>query len=85
LYIRPVDSADSEAVSAFSPRHDSDARPGMGLLGALGDIVAVVALEITDDAIRIDEIVRASCGESGSGARCCAKSSSSRRSSIGAA
>jgi ribosomal protein S18 acetylase RimI-like enzyme len=32
--------------------------PAWGLLGKLlGDIVAVVALEITDDAIRVDDIV----------------------------
>lgn len=61
LYVRPIDSADSPAVSAFLSRHASDASgppPAWGLLGKLlGDIVAVVALEITDDALRVDDIV----------------------------
>jgi len=75
LYVRPIDSADSSAVSAFLAHHDSDAPPidfaqhkpfdsaqrkppAWGLLGKLlGDIVAVVALEITDDALLISDIV----------------------------
>ena len=59
LYVRPIDSADTPAVSAFLARHASDAPPpAWGLLGKLlGDIVAVVALQITDDALRIDDIV----------------------------
>jgi ribosomal protein S18 acetylase RimI-like enzyme len=59
LYVRPIDSADASAVSAFLARHRAAAPPpAWGLLGKLlGDIVAVVALEITDDAIRVDDIV----------------------------
>ena len=59
LYVRPIDSADASAVSAFLARHDADVSPpAWGLLGKLlGDIVAVVALEITDDALRVEEIV----------------------------
>lgn len=64
LYVRPIDPADSPAVSAFLARQEagrSDPAPSIpawGLLGKLlGDIVAVVALEVTDDALRVDDIV----------------------------
>lgn len=59
LYVRPIDSADAAAVAVFLAREDRAApAPAWGLLGKLlGDIVAVVALEITDDALRIDDIV----------------------------
>lgn len=60
LYVRPIDSADASAVSAFLARHRGrvESLPAWGLLGKLlGDIVAVVALEITDDALRVDDIV----------------------------
>jgi GNAT superfamily N-acetyltransferase len=60
LYIRPIDAADASAVSAFLERHHSaQARPpAWGLIGKLlGDIVAVVALEVTDDGLRVDDIV----------------------------
>ncbi len=66
LYVRPIDAADASAVSAFLARHRSaNGRaeaapyvPAWGLLGKLlGEIVAIVALQITDDALRVDEIV----------------------------
>ena len=60
LYVRPIDSADTPAVSAFLARQlaGRTEAPAWGLLGKLlGDIVAVVALQITDDALRIDDIV----------------------------
>jgi ribosomal protein S18 acetylase RimI-like enzyme len=59
LYVRPIDSADVPAVSAFLARHAAGAPPpAWGLLGKLlGDIVAVVALEVTNDALRVDDIV----------------------------
>jgi ribosomal protein S18 acetylase RimI-like enzyme len=58
LYVRPIDAADSPAVSAFLTRQDGGPIPAWGLLGKLlGDIVAVVSLEITDDALRVDGIV----------------------------
>ena len=59
LYVRPVDSGDRDALQTFL---DGAAEPGTpvpacGLLGKLiGDIVAVVALEVTDDAVRVDGI-----------------------------
>jgi GNAT superfamily N-acetyltransferase len=60
LYVRPIDSADASAVTAFYElnRPDEPLPPAWGLLGKLlGDIVAVVALEITEDALRVDDIV----------------------------
>lgn len=60
LYVRPIDAADTEAVSAFLSRHATGqaGTPAWGLLGKLlGDIVAVVALQITDDALRVEDIV----------------------------
>jgi N-acetylglutamate synthase-like GNAT family acetyltransferase len=66
LYVRPIDDADASAVSAFLARQHADGGradaapyiPAWGLLGKLlGDIVAVVALQITDDALRVDDIV----------------------------
>ena len=63
LYVRPIDAADASAVSAFLARHRGRAEaapyaPAWGLLGKLlGDIVAVVALQITDDALRVEDIV----------------------------
>lgn len=59
LYVRPIETADAPAVSAFLARHHSPVSPpAWGLLGKLlGDIVAVVTLEITDDALRVDDIV----------------------------
>lgn len=59
LYVRPIDATDTAAVSAFLADQTAAATPpAWGLLGKLlGDIVAVVALEITDDAVRVDDIV----------------------------
>ena len=62
LYVRPIDSADASAVSAFYGQNLGGGQdlhpPAWGLLGKLlGDIVAVVALEITEDALRVDDIV----------------------------
>ena len=59
LYVRPIDSADAPAVSAFLSQQAAAAPPpAWGLLGKLlGDIVAVVALEVTDDAVRVDDIL----------------------------
>jgi N-acetylglutamate synthase-like GNAT family acetyltransferase len=59
LYVRPIDAADASAVSAFLSQHrEASDVPAWGLLGKLlGEIVAVVALQITDDALRVDDIV----------------------------
>jgi N-acetylglutamate synthase-like GNAT family acetyltransferase len=59
LFIRPIDSADHEVVVHFLQEQSGLADvPSCGLIGKLlGKLVAVVAMEITPDAIRIDNIV----------------------------
>jgi GNAT superfamily N-acetyltransferase len=59
LFVRPIDASDSEAVGKFlrGEERDSEAVPAVGLLGKLlGDIVAVVAIDLTPDALRVDDI-----------------------------
>ena len=58
LFIRPIDATDANAVSDFLRANGaSDAAPSMGLIGKLvGDLVAVLAMEITSDAVRIDSL-----------------------------
>lgn len=54
LYVRPIETADHAAVRDFLGH---DAPPAWGLLGKLlGEIVAVVALEVTDDALRVGDL-----------------------------
>lgn len=72
LYVRPVEPADYPAVAAFlrsqagsntalpseTISSPETSPPAWGLLGKLlGDLVAVVRLDITPDALRIDELV----------------------------
>jgi GNAT superfamily N-acetyltransferase len=58
LFVRPIEAVDHPAVNDFLERNSaSAAAPACGLLGKLiGDIVAVVALDITDDALRIIDV-----------------------------
>lgn len=54
LFVRPIEAADEAAVGSFL----ASPAPAWGLLGKLlGDIVAVVALEIEEDALRIERIL----------------------------
>lgn len=65
LYVRPIDPADASAVAEFLAKngHSGGLKPAAplpawGLLGKLlGEIVAVVSIEITEDALRVDDIV----------------------------
>lgn len=59
LFVRPIDTADNDAIDAFLARQEcSISTPAWGLLGKLlGDVVAVVSLDLTDDALRVGEIV----------------------------
>lgn len=62
LFVRPIEAADREAVETFL-RHQTGRQdvPACGLLGKLvGDLVAVVAFDITSDAVRLEDIVVAS-------------------------
>lgn len=59
LFVRPIEAADSDAVRDFFAKHESvSVPPAWGLLGKLlGDIVAVVSLELTSDALRVDDVI----------------------------
>jgi GNAT superfamily N-acetyltransferase len=59
LFVRPIDDADQEVLREFLRLHDGPPEPpAWGLLGKLlGDVVAVVGLDMTADALRIDDIV----------------------------
>ena len=55
LFVRPIEAADFEAVGRFLQKEDGYATSG--LLGKLvGDIVAVVEIHLTSDAIQIDNV-----------------------------
>lgn len=54
LYVRPIEATDHDALGAFL---GTATPPAWGLLGKLlGDLVAVVELEITGDALRVNDI-----------------------------
>ena len=59
LFVRPIETADRDAVSRFlQAQGDTSQVPACGLLGKLvGELVSVVAIQITADAIQIDDIV----------------------------
>jgi GNAT superfamily N-acetyltransferase len=59
LFIRPIEAADHDAIRSFLGCHSAASSiPVNGLIGKLvGDLVAVVAMEITDDSLRIADIV----------------------------
>jgi GNAT superfamily N-acetyltransferase len=60
LYIRPIEAGDRDAIRAFLAAHapSHEPVPSCGLLGKLlGDIVAVLSMEITPDAVRVDGLV----------------------------
>src|SRR5207237_55769 len=58
-FIRPIEETDGEAIRAFLARNSTrSAVPVCGLVGKLvGDLVAVLAMEITSDGVRIDDLV----------------------------
>ena len=59
LFVRPIESTDHEDVRAFLDRQDClSSIPACGLLGKLlGDIVAVVELQIESDAVHVHDII----------------------------
>jgi ribosomal protein S18 acetylase RimI-like enzyme len=62
LFVRPIEATDHSALRAFySKQGNADesriTTPAWGLLGKLlGDVVAVVSLDITDDALRVEDL-----------------------------
>ena len=59
LFIRPIDGSDHDAIRSFLRRNaPASAVPATGLVGKLvGDIVAVLSMTLTEDALRIDSLV----------------------------
>jgi GNAT superfamily N-acetyltransferase len=59
LFVRPIDSGDTAAVTAFLSQYGvSPHSPACGLVGKLvGELVAVLTMEVTDNAIRVDDLV----------------------------
>lgn len=59
LFIRPIDASDHDAIRAFFDRHaPAAAVPAIGLVGKLvGNLVAVLAMSLTSDALRVDSLV----------------------------
>jgi len=58
LFIRPIESGDAGVVRVFFAANDkSGDPPSLGLIGKLvGDVVAVLAMELTTDAVRIADL-----------------------------
>ena len=58
LFIRPLEGGDAEAIREFfAANARADDAPSLGLIGKLvGDLVAVLAMEITADAVLINDL-----------------------------
>jgi ribosomal protein S18 acetylase RimI-like enzyme len=58
LFVRAIDTSDQDLLRTFLAHEGRSKVPACGLLGKLvGELVAVVAMQITPDAVRIDDIV----------------------------
>lgn len=60
LFVRPIGAGDTAAVSAFLVRYGNSVltAPSCGLVGKLvGDLVAVLTMEVTETAIRVDNLI----------------------------
>ena len=59
LFVRPIESGDAESIRAFLDANGSPgAPPACGLLAKLvGDLVGVMAMEIADDGLHVENIV----------------------------
>lgn len=59
LFVRPIETADRPSIEAFLAVHgNATATPAAGLIGKLvGNLVAVLAMEVTPDAIRVDDLL----------------------------
>ena len=58
LFVRAIDFTDHDAVRAFLSSHGRTDIPACGLLGKLvGELVAVLEMQITPDAVFITDIV----------------------------
>ena len=59
LFVRPIESGDAAAIRAFFVANGSPgAAPACGLLAKLvGDLVGVMAIEIADDGLHVENVV----------------------------
>jgi GNAT superfamily N-acetyltransferase len=58
LFVRPIENSDADAVRAFAGQHGGVSSSYAGLLGKLvGELVAVLIMEIEPDAIRVADLV----------------------------
>lgn len=59
LFVRPIEPADHDALRAFLQKESPTTTiPACGLLGKLlGDIVAVIAFELVEGALRVDDML----------------------------
>jgi GNAT superfamily N-acetyltransferase len=58
LFVRPLEDADAEAVRAFAAQHGGSPDVRSGLAGKLvGDLAAVLSMELEADAIRLVDLV----------------------------
>lgn len=62
LFVRPIEPGDGDALRAFLTRHGRSAEvPSCGLIGKLvGELVAVLSMDVTERAIRINDLIVAS-------------------------
>ena len=59
LFVRPIESGDAGAIRAFLDANSSPGdAPAWGLLAKLvGDLVGVLAMEIADDGLHVENVV----------------------------
>lgn len=59
LFVRPIESGDAEVIRAFLDANGSPGEaPACGLLAKLvGDLAGVMAFEIADDGLRVENVV----------------------------
>jgi len=59
LFVRPIESGDAEAIRAFFNANGSPGdAPACGLLAKLvGDLVGVMAIEIADDGLHVENVI----------------------------
>jgi len=58
LFVRPIEAADFDAVRAFAAQYGGSPDVRSGLLGKLvGELVAVMSIDIEADAVRVVDLV----------------------------
>lgn len=58
LFVRPIEASDAEAIRAFAAQHGGSPEVRSGLLGKLvGDLAAVLSMEVETSAIRLLDLV----------------------------